>query len=329
MPTAAFSCPHCSALLRIRDRALLGRQVDCPDCDRPILIQSDGPRGFVAVADGAPSDSDATDASTRTWQAIAANPAVLGWTISVCGALGLLAVMNYTRQDEALETAAAVKDSQDVEPPHLSQRDETSVSHDGDHQADVGEPQPATVDERLPNKIANTSSLSAGVRRADDTPQGARPAGDGLAATAAESSNAISRAPVEAPTPPLLAGASGDIDITSAAASPVEPSIDQSDPLPVAINVEARLGQQIAEYHTLQPVALKTLLDEIEELVGLPIHAPDEIDLDEALETPVSVRLSATTVGGILTAILEEAGLSYSQEDDGIRIHPRPPTPDI
>lgn len=40
-----FPCPHCSSRLRLQDRSLRGRTVDCPDCQQPLLIE-DGPDGL-------------------------------------------------------------------------------------------------------------------------------------------------------------------------------------------------------------------------------------------------------------------------------------------
>ena len=31
-----FHCPYCKAALRIRDRAYVGAQVECPDCSKPL-----------------------------------------------------------------------------------------------------------------------------------------------------------------------------------------------------------------------------------------------------------------------------------------------------
>ena len=40
MQVTSFSCPHCSAILRIRDQKFVGRHVDCPDCGNPFEISS-------------------------------------------------------------------------------------------------------------------------------------------------------------------------------------------------------------------------------------------------------------------------------------------------
>jgi DNA-directed RNA polymerase subunit RPC12/RpoP len=33
-----FACPHCSSRLRIREKLLVGRQIDCPECSQTLLI---------------------------------------------------------------------------------------------------------------------------------------------------------------------------------------------------------------------------------------------------------------------------------------------------
>ena len=37
-----FSCPHCSSRLRVREKLLVGRQVDCPECGDTLLIVDRG-----------------------------------------------------------------------------------------------------------------------------------------------------------------------------------------------------------------------------------------------------------------------------------------------
>ena len=58
MHSISFSCPHCAARLRIRDRSFVGTHVDCPDCGKPLLIVSDD-AGQVAARS---SDALATQA---------------------------------------------------------------------------------------------------------------------------------------------------------------------------------------------------------------------------------------------------------------------------
>ena len=47
MSPTSMHCPHCSVILRIRDRKFIGREVDCPDCHNAILVLADGPRELL------------------------------------------------------------------------------------------------------------------------------------------------------------------------------------------------------------------------------------------------------------------------------------------
>lgn len=48
--SAALLCPYCAAKLRVKDRALVGKQIECPDCHGPIEICADGPTELRIVA---------------------------------------------------------------------------------------------------------------------------------------------------------------------------------------------------------------------------------------------------------------------------------------
>lgn len=48
MQVSHVPCPHCSTNLRIRDRALIGKRIDCPDCGRRIEIVADGAKHLAA-----------------------------------------------------------------------------------------------------------------------------------------------------------------------------------------------------------------------------------------------------------------------------------------
>ena len=42
MQATSFPCPHCSVTLRLKQRKVVGKQIDCPDCSQPVLIVADG-----------------------------------------------------------------------------------------------------------------------------------------------------------------------------------------------------------------------------------------------------------------------------------------------
>ncbi|MDA1017150.1 MAG: hypothetical protein O3A00_22165 [Planctomycetota bacterium] len=92
------------------------------------------------------------------------------------------------------------------------------------------------------------------------------------------------------------------------------------------IDVQAALDQPIREYRLSERVALRSVLVELEEMVGVPISI-DSRHIEDAvtrLETPIRVSMKSTTVGGILKAALELVQLSFKIEKSGLLIIPEP-----
>jgi len=58
MQPFSFQCPHCDALLRVKDTALVGREVPCPDCGEAFKLAYDG--RHVSILDVAPITSEIT-----------------------------------------------------------------------------------------------------------------------------------------------------------------------------------------------------------------------------------------------------------------------------
>jgi hypothetical protein len=102
----------------------------------------------------------------------------------------------------------------------------------------------------------------------------------------------------------------------------VEPPVVAPVP-PRVIDIAALLSQKILGYERQQAAPFRVVLREIEEMVGVPIRI-DEQQLGAAadqLEKPITVKkLEETTVGAILQAVVEQAGLAFVVERDGIRI---------
>ncbi|TWU06830.1 hypothetical protein CA54_52300 [Symmachiella macrocystis] len=56
MQPFSFQCPHCAALLRVKDSALVGREVPCPDCGEAFRLAYDG--RHVSILDVPPVTSE-------------------------------------------------------------------------------------------------------------------------------------------------------------------------------------------------------------------------------------------------------------------------------
>ncbi len=92
-------------------------------------------------------------------------------------------------------------------------------------------------------------------------------------------------------------------------------------PPALKINVPAALAQRIVRFEQVKPVPLREILNWMEDLV--PIHGDrHEIpDLDDLMQTPISLQLENTTVGGLLEAVLAPAGLKYQVQADAVQLH--------
>jgi hypothetical protein len=95
-------------------------------------------------------------------------------------------------------------------------------------------------------------------------------------------------------------------------------------PVPVIKpDLTATLAQRVVHYEQIKPVPLREVLNVLEELTTAPIRGDrQEIpDLDDLLQTPVSLTLDNTTVAAILEAVLAPAKLTYQVQADAIQLH--------
>ncbi len=95
-------------------------------------------------------------------------------------------------------------------------------------------------------------------------------------------------------------------------------------PLPVIKpDLTKTLAQHVVHYEQIKPVPLREVLNVMEELAGAPIRGNrQEIpDLDDLLQTPISLTLDNTTVAALLEAVLTPAKLTYQVHADTIELH--------
>jgi hypothetical protein len=89
---------------------------------------------------------------------------------------------------------------------------------------------------------------------------------------------------------------------------------------PEAVDPRAALSQRILRFRQPEPVPFSKLLVQVEELAGVPLRYEKDVLSAETLKTPVTLDLSMTTVGDILTALLRQVGLAHEVDKDGIRL---------
>jgi hypothetical protein len=109
-----------------------------------------------------------------------------------------------------------------------------------------------------------------------------------------------------------------------AAVRPAAKSPAAAPPVPVRkIDVPTALAQRVRRFEQSKPVPLRSLLNDLEDLVTVPIRGNKQeiADLDDLMQTPISLQLENTTVAGMLEAVLAPAGLKYQVQPDAIQLH--------
>jgi hypothetical protein len=285
MPHPNFSCPYCSAPLRIKNRALIGKRLACPDCGKPILIASAGPRELSLQKVPSKSRSRTTRKKTKGkreksarlsgWLSILQSPVGISWFVA-----GLLAFM-------LLLAAWPFGNADSQDRSSLQNTQENPSTDNKEHQA-AEEPDQAKI-AKQPNTPDDAVDLK------NDVPQ-----------------------PVAAEKPvPLIAEDQEQKPQSVPHRDPVAATIP-----PEPIDVTAALSQPILRYQQKDAVSLRKQLMDVEEMAGVPIRFNDSERAEESalLDEPVSLLLENTTVGEILKGLLKQVHLEYELGFNEIRI---------
>ncbi|MCH7990377.1 MAG: hypothetical protein IID46_14645 [Planctomycetes bacterium] len=290
MPLPSFSCPYCSAPLRIKNRALIGKRLACPDCGKPILISSAGPRELSLQKVSSKSRSKTARKKTQEkhkkpdrlsrWLSVLQSPVGISWLVA-----GLLVFMLFLAA-----WPFGNSDSQDRSPLHNAQENSSS---DNEENRAAEKFDPAKI-AKLPNASNDVVDLKN-----------------------------VFPPPVVAEKPVSLIEADQKQKQQSV---PLRDPVAATIP-PDSIDVKAALSQPILQYQLEKAVSLRKLLMDVEEMAGVPIRFDDSARAEELglLDKPVSLRLEKTTVGEILKTLLKQVNLEYELGFNEIRIvSPKP-----
>lgn len=275
MAFAAFqlACPHCSARLRIRDKSYSGRTVNCPDCRRPLTIQS-GANGELigVVAAGTPSGGSAVESAAAIAGAPPgpprSSPATwVAWGIALAGfAAVLLFVM---RGGDDVPPADVANVAPPVQPPPEQ----------------PPEPQPAAKPP-VPG---------------DPAPPAAPPDAE---SAVSEPPSVVESSPEPAPPDPVTAPPDGPDSV------PIEVALAPDGP---RFDIGAALDQPLVGFDQPTPAPAGELLKLVGELAGVAVDTTQlSAAAAERLKRPLTLTLNDTSVRGVLDAIAESTGLSYS-----------------
>ncbi len=126
------------------------------------------------------------------------------------------------------------------------------------------------------------------------------------------------------PAAPTSATSAAEPRTPVIAGRPPQPAPGQSVAAKASpVDVTAGLAQHIVRFEQAKPIPLQEVLNFLEELLGVSIRGDKHeiADLDDVLQTPITVALENTTVRQILKEVLAKAGLEFEVEADGIHLH--------
>lgn len=313
----SLNCPCCRTRLRVQARLSVGRIARCPECRSEIVIVEDGdtwrvetptsqptPHGLPNTRNKLPTDPGQAaaelpgehtgQASAVPWLQRAFQLAGQPLVIVAAGACALAAISLYWFFGSApLVPAARLA----FKAPPAAIVEQVAASSPLD-ETPRGPAEPATAEASTAGDDSPSATLEP-LRK--DASVAFEPPGDAFTPSTPAPSNSRD-------DEPLIPEFADDPDNT------LRP-----------FDIAASLRQNIESYQIAQPRKLAELLPELAELVGVPIRfaGPEPASAHPELKTLVQVQLRNTTVGAILEAVCNDAGLAYRVEDGHVQLVPR------
>ena len=297
MSPGQCSCPECGTILRIRDRSFIGRQVDCPDCHAKLLIRIDDERKIVAENQqpghaSKPPTLHVTSALVKFGPMLQKrilryvhSPLVLAWLLAV--SLTAFIAILMLRPAVRLRSHAGSTSARVVETPDVASTDKRPDAPSGE--MPVSNPDASAHSEE---KAAASQKIEKPV------------------------SVATLPTPEKTDHPPTIEKPATDVSV----APPVDHNPPPGRPVREKIDVEELMKQRLLKFATDKPNTREQILDQLEELLGIPIRFDREELGEKNLQRVISINLESTTVGGVLKVLLEQSNWEYSIEDQGLRL---------
>ena len=283
-----LTCPECGTILRIRDRSFVGRKVKCPECKVALQIEAADQDDHLVfrrlpVADIAVAEQPKQSSQSRRSQsktAVAANRSWISRVISSPLTAIYLVMIAVISLLVVLAWNPRLRFTSRQPVPITRAPESTAES--------VVSPTAAVEDATGTNESHETDAIVA-------------------LPTALDDSNCIS-----AIEPANFAGQSAESPIAEEKqATPVT--------APAKIDVESKLSQKIRSYK--QPkISRRTMIDALQEQVGVPIRYDIEELGSDSLDDSVTFELENTTLGAVMKSVADAAGWQVVIEDTGIRL---------
>ena len=309
-----FACPHCSSPLRVREKLLVGRQVECPECGEPLVIVERAgqlaaePAAKKAVAGRPVAAGRRVAAGHRVTAGLPTEPSSVeshrhqtffrrpSWAIAT-GIAAILAAASiafllFSRTNDTDATGDGVLADWEAQRAGDEQNSGNREVQNAGLDESGDDANPAQSKARLP-LVVDDDMLSA------DT----EIAGDANASRASASDDSA-------------AGIDDDDD------QPLEPDFAPEPVAPRKIDLALSLKQPIVRFDQPRSKPLEEVLASVAEMAGTRITFDrDELGPAAArLSEPMALRQDDTTVGEILTGLLRPAGLAWRIEGDHLRL---------
>ncbi|MFP6767164.1 MAG: hypothetical protein VB859_03270, partial [Planctomycetaceae bacterium] len=176
-----------------------------------------------------------------------------------------------------------------------------------------------------PGAVASTSEGPFGDPATDDEISGSTTAAAVSPPLEKAVSGQESGDPIATPPPPNPKAARKEDSrkATPAPAQPVAPSVSESPvqelpkpkPPRSADQIREALSQPVLRFSQEQPVSVRDLLREIEELAGVELRLGKGLASGPRLARKLKLDLGQTTVDGILGSVLKQVGLTHEVYD--------------
>lgn len=348
MPVINFHCPACQAKLRLNDRTLVGRTLDCPECEQALELFEDE-QARIQVRRISPSSAKSTQSEERSPEpssetsdgetkarpiikrhlkerlATLAKPLQTPLGIAWCLAIALTTLFILV---------AIVPEISGPDRPRTKKLS----------QADTN---PKTSEIDAANKTNPAQSVTPN-KQPDNTGRSTTPAATGNTNTNTISkNNPVEDENNEPPTPPVKTAniATGDqqspnnlagnvatdphFPDTVAKTNTDKPNriekIDKPPSVPEpTVDIDAILKLPILKFEQKSPVTLPRILLQVQNLAGIEFDTSPLANADVEWESrEVTVDVENTTFRLLLEAILDQADARMEVIEDTITIHPK------
>ena len=292
------SCPECGTILRIRDRTFVGRRVHCPECKTTLRIESEDDQGqFVArrlsaadlsaVAQSHRKSVGSTKSGNPDKILLPTSPSRLSFRRVIESPLTVAWLLGIAITSLIAVLALAPKTRfASARPVPVGKLEEAN-----DPAQFVSPPQPDSSREIAVEPVIPFPEINTDV---DD-----------------QSVSAIEPTNVEGP---LVDSPGPNVEDVAGVRTDLPP------PVPVKIDVEAKMSQKLVSYKQTKPVSRRDLIEALQEHLGARLlYDADELGA-ATLDAKVTFELENTTVGGVIKSVADTAGWEIQVEDQGLRL---------